>query len=209
MRLRFNTGVPGIAGLAAGGYALSQGEDPGSAALAGIGGALGGAAGLLGARALAGKYSSSLADALRTGKQSAVNSLTSASQNVFPPLKMEHSGVAASAQDAALMEKLNAVRAQRAAGSKRAAAYGGLAGALQGLEAPSAAAVETGLKYGAGALAAPGAAALAGLGGVALGAIPGAMGMPGFQQQAPMDPESYGSSNSMGARYKQPTMQYV
>jgi hypothetical protein len=49
-------GVPAAAGLATGGYALSQGEDPGSAVLAGLGGAAGGAAGLLGARGLAGKY---------------------------------------------------------------------------------------------------------------------------------------------------------
>jgi hypothetical protein len=49
-------GVPAAAGLATGGYALSQGEDPGSAGLAAIAGGLGGGAGLLGARALAGKY---------------------------------------------------------------------------------------------------------------------------------------------------------
>jgi hypothetical protein len=30
-----------------------------------------------------------------------------------------------------------------------------------------------------------------------------------FPQQEAVDPESYGSSNSMGARYKPPTMQYV
>ena len=43
-----------------------------------------------------------------------------------------------------------------------------------------------------------------GLGGVAAGAIPGAFGVPGF-----VDPESYGSSNSPGARYKQTTVNYV
>ena len=56
MRSLLKYGVPAAAGLATGGYALSQGEDPGSAALAGIAGGLGGAAGLLGARGLAGKY---------------------------------------------------------------------------------------------------------------------------------------------------------
>jgi hypothetical protein len=55
----------------------------------------------------------------------------------------------------------------------------------------------------------PGAAALAGLGGVAAGGGLEAMGVPGFQQNIPMDPEAYGSSNSAGARYKAPTMQYV
>jgi len=39
--------------------------------------------------------------------------------------------------------------------------------------------------------------------------IPGALGVPGFVQQPALDPESYGSSNSLGARYKAPTMQYV
>jgi hypothetical protein len=56
MRPLLKYGVPAAAGLATGGYALSQGEDPGSAALAGLAGGLGGAAGLLGARGLAGKY---------------------------------------------------------------------------------------------------------------------------------------------------------
>jgi hypothetical protein len=47
MRPLLKYGVPAAAGLATGGYALSQGEDPGSAALAGLAGGLGGAAGLL------------------------------------------------------------------------------------------------------------------------------------------------------------------
>jgi hypothetical protein len=33
--------------------------------------------------------------------------------------------------------------------------------------------------------------------------------VPGFQQDTGVDPESYGSSNSTGARYKVPTLQYV
>jgi len=60
----------------------------------------------------------------------------------------------------------------------------------------------------AAGLAVPGAAALAGLGGVAAGMVPGALGVPGFQQQPVVDPESYGSSNSYGAIYKQTTPQY-
>jgi hypothetical protein len=55
----------------------------------------------------------------------------------------------------------------------------------------------------------PGASALAGLGGAAAGGALGAMGIPGFQQNMPIDPEEYGSSNSAGARYKEPTLQYV
>lgn len=54
-----------------------------------------------------------------------------------------------------------------------------------------------------------GAGALGGLAGGGVANVGQLVGIPGLQQQAPMDPESYGSSNSMGARYKQPTMQYV
>jgi hypothetical protein len=63
MRPLLKYGVPAAAGLATGGYALSQGEDPGSAGFAALTGGLGGAAGLLGARnfALAGKYGGALA----------------------------------------------------------------------------------------------------------------------------------------------------
>jgi hypothetical protein len=41
MRPILKYGVPAAAGLATGGYALSQGEDPGSAALAGLAGGAG------------------------------------------------------------------------------------------------------------------------------------------------------------------------
>ena len=44
--------------------------------------------------------------------------------------------------------------------------------------------------------AVPLAAGLAGLGGVAAGAIPSAIGVPGFQAQMPINPEAYGSSNA-------------
>ncbi len=57
--------------------------------------------------------------------------------------------------------------------------------------------------------AVPLAAGLAGLGGVAAGAVPASLGIPGFQAQMPINPEGYGSSNSPGAQYKAPTTQYV
>ena len=56
MRPLLKYGVPAAAGLATGGYALSQGEDPGSAALAAGLGGLGAAGGLLASRKLAGRY---------------------------------------------------------------------------------------------------------------------------------------------------------
>lgn len=67
-------------------------------------------------------------------------------------------------------------------------------------------------KRGAEAAIVAGALGAGGLGGLLGGGVANTgdlVGIPGLQQAAPMDPESYGSSNSMGARYKQPTMQYV
>jgi hypothetical protein len=209
MRPLLKYGVPIVGGLATAGYAASQGEDPGTALLAGLAGGAGAAAGLVGARQLAGKYAEPVASALQTGQKSVVNALTSASQNIYPPLQMEHTGVVPTPEVTAKAQAINKLRAQMAGESKRAAALGGLAGAIQGLEAPGAKAVGQGLKYGLAGLAVPAAAGLAGLGGVAAGAIPGAMGVPGFQQQQITDPESYGSSNSPGARVKPPTMQYM
>jgi len=68
--------------------------------------------------------------------------------------------------------------------------------------------LSTGLLLGAG-----------GLGGLSGGGVANAgnmLGVPGMQQAQDMqmlaqsiDPESYGSSNSPGARYKAPTMQYM
>ena len=155
MRNRLKIGIPLGAGLATGGYALSQGEDPGSAALAGVGGALGGAAGLLGARRLAGKYSPEIRSRIEDA----------ATRPGIPTFLQE-----------VLEEPLQ----------------------LSPKE------LERRLGKGTASLAVPAAAGLAGLGGVALGAIPGSMGVPGFTDQR-IDPESYGSSNSPGARYKQTT----
>ena len=176
MRPLLKYGVPAAAGLLTGGYALSQGEDPGSAILAGTAGTLGGAAGLLGARQLAGKYSPSLLKAAKAGKVAAEEELIKSAINM-------------------------------PAGSKRESALLGLADKSIGLPVPS----EQAFTRGAGKVAAaglvPAAALTAGLGGVALGAVPGAMGVPGFQQGGAIDPEAYGSSNlrSLGT----PTMQYV
>lgn len=161
MRPLLKYGVPAAAGLATGGYALSQGEDPGSAVLAGIAGAAGGAGGLLAARGLAGKYmpedvQGKLLDAAVKNREGGKR------QSVL-------------------------LNAAEAAGKVNPRALGKVA--------------SVGLV--------PASALTAGLGGVALGAIPGSMGVPGFQQQAAVDPEGYGSSNSPGARYKAPTMQYM
>jgi len=154
MRGTLRYGVPIAAGLATGGYALSQGEDPGSAALAAGAGALGGAAGLLGARSLAGKYGPVLANKAR---------------NVVTPEIADKLGmnVIQGPIDASVQRK----------GPTRAYGKAMAAGLV------------------------PASALTAGLGGVALGAIPGAMGMPGFQQGGAIDPEFPGSSNTPSAQH--------
>ena len=168
MRGTLKYGVPIAAGLATGGYALSQGEDPGSAALAAGAGALGGAAGLLGARALAGKYAPSLRKAGIAGKVAGEEELIK-----------------------------SAVKAP--AGSREESMLLGLADKSIRMPIPSQQAFTRGAGKAVAAGLVPASALAAGLGGVALGAVPGAIGIPGFQQQQYMDPESYGSSNTMGA----------
>ena len=154
MRGALKYGVPAAAALGVGGYALSQGEDPGSAALAAGAGALGGAAGLLGARKLAGKY--------------------------MP-------------ED--VQEKLLNAAVKNREGGKRQAAL------LNAAEVAGNVNPRTLGKVAAAGLV-PAAALTAGLGGVALGAIPGSMGVPGFQQGMAIDPEDPRvPSNTPGAMY--------
>lgn len=186
MRGALKYGVPIAAGLGTGAYALSQGEDPGSAALAAGLGGLGGAAGLLGARALAGKYAPSLYKAGLSGKQ---------------------------AIDLELLNKAAQMETrQKAEGLPKSLEQKGIEALLSGsakLPIPQQDQFQRGVGKAAALGLVPAAALTAGLGGVALGAIPGSLGVPGFVQDPSIDPESYGSSNSMGARYKEPTMQYV
>jgi len=169
-------GVPLAGGVAAAGGALSQGEDPGSAVLAGLAGGVGAAGGLLAARKFAGKYAPDIRKAV---------------------------------EDTALStaERLEEVKAGLPASREkgiRANVLGKAVDLASSVTAPS----ERSLGRGVAAGVVPGSVALAGLGGVAAGAVPGYLGVPGFQQGV-VDPESYGSSNSPGARYKAPTMQYV
>jgi len=168
MRGALKYGVPAAAGLATGGYALSQGEDLGSAGLAAGLGGLGAAGGLLGAR-LAGKYAKDIAQR-GLGKVEDLASQASArmpDNSTRANILMDISQGAGNVADQVSERQLSKVLA---------------AGMV------------------------PASAAAAGLGGVALGAVPGAMGMPGFQQG--IDPESYGSSNMPVARQSIPTLQY-
>jgi hypothetical protein len=179
MRGALKYGVPLAAGLAAGGYALSQGEDVGPAALAAGLGGLGGAAGLLAARKvapqLAGKYG-----------------------NLVSGLE----GVASKAEE---------MRGNLPQGREKGIRAGALEGIANAALSAGVAAEKFGTQRNLGKVAAgglvPASALAAGFGGVALGAIPGSLGVPGFQQG--MDPEGYGSNNTDLARMSVPTMQYM
>ena len=178
MRGALKYGVPIAAGLGVGGYALSQGEDPGSAALAAGAGALGGAAGLLGARGLAGKYSAPLREAVQThltgtaGDPKGLGVLLSAARKKIPADRSE------------------GLRSKMVEGTANT-----LSNVLTGATDPR------GLGKIAAAGLVPASALTAGLGGVALGAIPGSIGVPGFVQGGAIDPESPGSSNTASAKY--------
>lgn len=177
MRPLLKYGVPAAAGLATGGYALSQGEDPGSAALAAGLGGLGGAAGLLGSR-IAGKYSPQLVSALQEKVViPAGNVVGDIGRNIPTESKIRAGAVGATADVINQLENMNlGSKAQRNVGK----------GVAAGLV--------------------PASALAAGLGGVAAGAVPGALGVPGFQQG--IDPESYASSNMPNARQSISTLQY-
>jgi hypothetical protein len=193
MRPILKYGVPTAAGLATGGYALSQGEDPGSAALAGLGGAAGGVAGLLGARGLAGKYSPALIAAAQKQVTNLGDKVGDVARNL--PKKGLRRGAANVAADAvsALDTRL----------------FGDpLAGISAALPFPTQN-VQRNIGRGLSAGTVPLSAGLAGLGGIAAGGGLGAMGIPGFQQNVITDPEYPGSSNTSMARASTPTLRYL
>ena len=191
MRPLLKLGVPVAAGLATGGYALSQGEDPGSAALAAGAGALGGAGGLLGARALAGKYANKIPSVIEKGLDKPLGKSAQSTRERI---------------NQAIVNSPEYMRRGQAQTLYSPQTIGNIARAgVLGLPANLTAAAKP--VFAAGLV--PASAIVAGAGGLALGAGAEAMGVPGFVQQPALDPESYGSSNSLGARYKAPTMQYV
>jgi hypothetical protein len=192
--LKYDVPAAAAAGLATGGYALSQGEDPGSAVLAGLGGAAGGAAGLLGARGLAGKYNPALVAAAQKQVANLGNKVGDVARNL--PEKGLRRGAANVAADA--VSALDT----RLFGDPNAGISAALPFPTQN--------VQRNIGRGLSAGTVPLSAGLAGLGGVALGAIPGSMGVPGFSQQNLItDPEYPGSSNTNMARASTPTLRYL
>ena len=180
MRGYLKYGVPLAGGLATAGYAASQGEDPGSAVLAGLAGGAGAAGGLLGAR-MAGKYSPQMAQILQEKAVTPMANIVGDIGARVPAGSKVRNKVVGKAADilAAAEESAIGPGAQRMVG-----------------------------KITAG-MGIPAAAGLAGLGGIAAGAIPGAMGVPGFQHNVITDPELVGSSNTQMARMSTPTLRYI
>jgi hypothetical protein len=179
MRPSIRYGVPLAGGLAAGGYALSQDEDPGSAALAGLAGGAGGVAGLLSAGKLAGKYNPALISAMQKQVSNLGTKVGDAGRNL-PPRGLRRGAVNVAADAVDAMDT-------RLFGDPRAGISASLPFPTQNVQRNLGGALAAGLV--------PGAGALAGLGGVAAGGGLGALGVPGFQQNMPIDPEAYGSSN--------------
>ena len=193
MRPLLKYGVPAAAGLATGGYALSQGEDPGSAALAGLGGAAGGLAGLLAARGLAGKYNPALIAAAQKQVANLGNKVEGVARNL--PEKGVRRGAANVAADA--VSALDT----RLFGDPNAGISAALPFPTQN--------VQRNIGRGLSAGTVPLSAGLAGLVGIATGGGLEAMGIPGFQQNVITDPEYPGSSNTSMARASTPTLRYL
>ena len=193
MRGTLKYGVPIAAGLGLAAYGAQQGATPGEAALMGGTAALGGAAGLLGARALAGKYNPALVAAAQKNVTRLGNKIGDVARDLPEKgIRRAAANVAADVVSAA---------DTRLFGDPNAGISAAIPFPTQG--------VQRNIGKGIAAGLVPASAAAAGLGGIAAAQIPGALGVPGFVQQPALDPEAYGSSNSIGARYKAPTMQYV
>ncbi len=193
MRGTFKYGIPAAAGLGLAAYGAQQGATPGETALVGGTAALGGAAGLLGARALAGKYNPALVAAAQKNVTRLGNKIGDVARDL--PEKGLRRGAANVAADV-----VSAADA-RLFGDPTAGISAAIPFPTQG--------VQRNIGKGIAAGLVPGAALSSAGGGAALSEIPAALGVPGFVQNQALDPESYGSSNSPGARYKASTMQYM
>jgi len=196
MRPMYQYGVPIVGGVGTSIRAAREDENIGPVALAGAAGAAGAYGGMMGARklgpALAGRIAPFLSDAgakvapvlkdygrNRRGTTAVVGEGKTVTKDKVVPKKAPMGG---------LSERLGEALEDKA-------------GIKALMSDPQ---VARGLGMTTAAVTIPAGALAAGLGGVAAGKVPGAFGIPGF-----VDPESYGSSNSPGARYKQTTMNYI
>ena len=184
-------GIPTVAGLGTSIKASREDENIGTIGLAGAAGAAGGFGGLMAARELAPQLAGRLAPFL---SQAGASVATSMKKYGIPSKKGTN--------------QYQAKETSRPLG-KTIGELGETLADKEGIESKVKNLLENqkaarALGIGTAAVTVPSAALAAGLGGVAAGQVPGAFGIPGF-----VDPESYGSSNSPGARYKQTTVNYV
>ena len=184
-------GIPTVAGLGTSIKASREDENIGTIGLAGAAGAAGGFGGLMAARQLAPQLAGRLAPFL-----------SQAGASVAPSMKKY--GIPSKKGT----NQYQAKETSRPLG-KTIGELGETLADKEGIESKVKNLLENqkaarALGIGTAAVTVPSAALAAGLGGVAAGQVPGAFGIPGF-----VDPESYGSSNSPGARYKQTTVNYV
>ena len=191
MRPMIQYGVPTVAGIGTSIKASGEDENIGPIALAGAAGAAGGYGGLLAARQLG-------PGGMLAGKLAPL--LTEAGQQISPTLL----NYGRNRRGSNKVPK-KAFLGKQAEGLGRALRDDRLFSDVRGLESVMQDAdIARNIGKGVAAVTVPVAGLAAGLGGVAAGKAVGAFGMPGF-----VDPESYGSSNSPGARYKQTTVNYV
>ena len=190
MRPMIQYGVPTVAGLGTSVKASREDENIGPVALAGVAGAAGGYGGLLAAKQLG-------PGGMLAGKLAPL--LSKAGEKVVAPTLLNY-GRNRRGSNKVPKKAFMGERAERLGKALQATAGTGTAELQEILADPS---VARNFGIGAAAVTVPASALAAGLGGVAAGKAVGAFGMPGF-----VDPESYGSSNSPGARYKQTTVNY-
>ena len=195
MRPMIQYGVPTVAGIGTSVRASREDENIGPVALAGAAGAAGGYGGLLAARQLgpggmlAGKLAPFLGTAMSKAGEKAAPTLINYGRNRRGSNKVPK----------------KAFLCKQAEGLGRALRDDRLFSDVRGLESVMQDAdIARNIGKGVAAVTVPVAGLAAGLGGIAAGKAVGAFSIPGF-----VDPESYGSSNSPGARYKQTTVNYV
>ena len=205
MRNALTYGALGGGALLAGGQAVKEQEDPGSIFLAGLGGGAGAVGGLGAAKGLAGKFSPALLRAMGgaetagqglayrylSGDQAPRSSLETRKFVENRPKKQGPVGKFLTKEAREAVEGLEPT----------AKGYRNLRDAINP-QLPGSLARGLGAATAVGTV--PAIALAGGFGGVTAGGVLGAAGLPGF-----VDPESYGSSNSPGARYKQTTVNYV
>ena len=192
MRNALTYGALGGGALLAGGQAIKEQEDPGSIFLAGLGGGAGAVGGLGAARGLAGKFSPAL-----------VRAMGSASETGRETASKYLKGVKADGKKQGPVGKLLTKEAREYLEATEPLNPGYTA--MRDVVDPrreGSLARRLGKATAIGTV--PAIALAGGFGGVTAGGVLGAAGLPGF-----VDPESYGSSNSPGARYKQTTMNYI